>query len=93
MDAWKEAEDFLESTWVENVAWTSSVFNRLWDIAKIVLDVLEGKIEQLENKLMAVGFFRRLVQLHNLYKDYATWLEEVPFTEFTRKIEAMMNVR
>lgn len=90
IEYWTQAENFFITLWTENVSLVSSVFTRVWDGSKLLLDVLQGKIEQIEKKIMAVGLFRKLVQT---YKNYATWIDELPIQEFTKKIEALMNIR
>lgn len=90
MTYWQETSDFVESVWQENVNLVSSTFTKIWDASKSLLDLLEGKIDEIEEKLMAVGLFRKFVEI---YKDYATWFEEIPFQEFAKKIEDMMNIR
>jgi hypothetical protein len=90
MDLWEKVERYINGVWRENLAWVSTTFDLVEEMVDTFVDSIEGRIDEIEQKLLAVGMIRKMIQL---YKDYATWIEEIPIHDYVENVENILTVR
>lgn len=90
MQAWEDVEQLVVRVWSNNAAWIQMVSEELEEFIDALIEALEGKIEMLEEKLMAVGFVKTALQL---YRDYATWLDEIPLDDYVEAVEEFFQIK
>jgi len=90
IDTWDRLEDYVNKIWRGNLAWLSTTFDCVEELVEAFMETFEGKIEEIEKKLLAVGLIKRLIQL---YRDYSTWIEEIPIQDYVENVENMFTVR
>lgn len=90
MKSWDDVEKIVVKLWNDNAAWIQVISEEVEEFIDAVIEALEGKIEMLEEKLMAVGFVKYIL---NLYREYATWLDEIPIDDYVDAIEDFFQIR
>lgn len=90
MRAWDDLEDFVVQFWAENAEWIQGISEQMEEFLDALTEALEGRIEMLEEKLMAVGIVKKLLRL---YRDYVTWLDELPIDDYVTAIEDFFQIR
>jgi len=90
MRSWDCLENYFDELWTNGLESCFVVLDVVTNILQIVSDGVEGRIEELEKKLMAVGVVQKIMKV---YKEYSNWIEELSLLDIIEKIESIFNIK
>ncbi|ODN05278.1 Apolipophorin [Orchesella cincta] len=90
INTWDELDEIVIRFWRNNAERIETLLEELEEWVDSVIEALEGRIEMLESKLLAVGFIKNLI---SIYRDYATWMDELPIDDYVTAIEEFFQIK
>ncbi|CAL8077850.1 unnamed protein product [Orchesella dallaii] len=90
ISTWDDMDEIVIRIWRNNAERIESLLEELEEWIDSLVEAFEGRIEMLESKLMAVGFIKNII---GLYRDYATWMDELPIDDYVTAIEDFFQIK
>ncbi|CAG7820252.1 unnamed protein product [Allacma fusca] len=87
---WDSAESYVVGLYNSIWKYFAGYTEMLRETYIIIMDALEGRVEQLEKKILGIGFVRTAIRY---YKSYATWIDELPMHEYFDEIVELLKIK